>query len=226
MSKEDIFSDSFPESVRMSWEEVEGLVWDVFTAIRHSDYDPDVIVGVARGGLVPARILVDYLQKKYICTLQMGHWNGDTRLSDKPSLIYPLPEMNFLDKKVLVVDDISDEGQTMEEVRAYLEPRVLDIKTCVLVSKHDSRFTADFCPRVLYDDWRWILFPWSMHEDLVVFTEKVLQLTGGVVIEDIIRILEDAMNMEIATREIEKVLVDMELSKEVRQTKDKVWTLI
>jgi len=112
----------------------------------------------------------------------------------------------------------------MNAVVNYLSSKVGDIKTAVLVSKKDSRFKADFCPRVM-DDWRWVLFPWSKHEDLVIFTEKALQITGGATIEEIIGILEDSMNLEIATRDIEKALSDMSISGEIEE-RDGAWHLL
>jgi phosphoribosylaminoimidazole (AIR) synthetase len=71
-----------------------------------------------------------------------------------------------------------------------------------------------------------VLFPWSKHEDLLAFTEKVLQITGGATIEEIIRILEESMSVEIVSREIEKVLFDMQQAGEVTEGEDRVWTLI
>ena len=217
--------NTFPQAIRLSWEDIEDLLWEIFISLRTDGYNPDVVVGVARGGLAPARILVDYLQNKYICTFQMGHWIGGTKLSEKPSLVFPLPEVDLSDKKVLVVDDVSDEGGTMEEVANYLAGKVGDIRTSVLVSKADSKFMADYCPKIM-KQWRWVLFPWSKHEDLLSFTEKVLQLTGGAAIEDIVRILEDSMSVEIVTSEIEKVLRDMQLAGEITEDAQKVWTLI
>lgn len=214
----------FPKAINITWDDLENLVWDVFLKLNETGYDPDVIIAVARGGLVPARILLDYLQKKHICTFQMGHLTGDMTITEKPVLIYPLPEVNLTDKKVLVVDDVSDEGMTMKAVVDYLSSKVGDIKTAVLVSKKDSRFKADFCPKVM-DDWRWVLFPWSKHEDLVIFTEKALQMTGGATIEEIIGILEDSMNLEIATRDIEKALLDMSISGEIEE-RDGAWYLL
>ncbi len=216
---------TFPESVRFSWEDVEELLWEVFIELRSSGYHPDVVIGVSRGGLAPARILTDYLQSKYICTFQMGHWGEDTSLRERPAIVFPLPEVDLSRKKVLVVDDVSDEGGTMEEVVRYLSPKVGEIRTAVLVSKADSRFQADYCPKIM-TKWRWVLFPWSKHEDLLAFTEKVLQITGGATIEEIIRILEESMSVEIVSREIEKVLFDMQQAGEVTEGEDRVWTLI
>lgn len=214
----------FPKATNITWDDLENLVWDVYLNLNETGYDPDVIIAVARGGLVPARILLDYLQKKHICTFQMGHLTGDMTITEKPVLIYPLPEVNLIDKKVLVVDDVSDEGMTMKAVVNYLSSKVGDIKTAVLVSKKDSKFKADFCPKVI-EDWRWVLFPWSKHEDLVIFTEKALQMTGGATIEEIIGILEDSMNLEIATRDIEKALSDMSISGEIEE-RDGAWYLL
>ncbi|MBN1635926.1 MAG: phosphoribosyltransferase [Deltaproteobacteria bacterium] len=225
MNQTDIYKNHFPKAIRLSWEEVEGLLWKIFVDLRSSGYIPDVVISVARGGLAPARILGDYLQQKYICTLQMGHWDKDAQLTESPVLIYPLPEVDLSKQKIVVVDDISDEGMTMEKVAEYLSTRVGDIRTAVLVSKTDSHFMADFCPKVI-DEWRWVFFPWSIHEDLVVFTEKVLQLTGGSTIEEIIRILEESMTVEFATDEIEKVLYDMYQAGEIAEDVNNTWSLI
>jgi uncharacterized protein len=215
----------FPKAIRLSWEEVEDLLWKTFLAMKNQGYNPDLLIGVARGGLVPARILMDYLQKKYICTFQMGHWDGESSLSENPRIIFPLPEIDLSGKKVLVVDDISDEGGTMAEVVTYLKPKVKDIKIAVLVSKADSRLKADFCPMMM-GEWSWVMFPWSKHEDLLSFTEKVLSLTSGASVEEIIRILQDSMGVEIARHEIEQVLSDMQLAREVNEDSHKIWTLI
>jgi len=220
-----ILKNKFPKATRLSWEDVEDLVWDIFMSLSSAPYDPDVIIGVARGGLAPARILADYLQEKYVCTIQMGHWDNKKGLTEKSFLIYPLPDIDFQDKRVLVVDDICDEGDTMVEVERYLTDKVGDIKIAVLVRKSDSQFIPNYCPKVM-EEWRWVFFPWSKHEDLVAFVEKVLQLTGGATIEEIIRILEYSMGVEFAIPEIEKVLFDMKLSEEIIEDANKVWTLI
>lgn len=225
MDDMNVYKKHFPQAIRISWEEVEDLIWKICLDLRSSDYDPDVVIGVARGGLAPARILVDYLHKKYICTFQMGHWEGDTALTVKPKIIFPLPEVDLTTKKVLVVDDVSDEGGTMEGVVSYLKPRVGDIRTAVLVSKADSRYQADYCASTM-EEWRWVLLPWSKHEDLLAFTEKVLQLTGGATMEEIIRVLEEALTVDIALHEIEKVLHDMHQAREITEDPHKVWTLI
>jgi len=225
MTEKMSFKKTFPEAIRLSWDDVDELLWETFISLRTSGFNPDVVIGVARGGLAPARILVDYLQNKYICTFQMGHWVEGKVLSERPTIVFPLPEVDLTDKKVLVVDDVSDEGGTMSEVVQYLSKRVGDIKTAVLINKADSHFKTDYCPRVM-KKWRWVIFPWSKHEDLLAFTEKVLQLTGGVAIEDIIRILEESMSVEIMTQEIERVLLDMKLAGEVTEDKNKIWTLI
>ncbi len=219
------YVNKFPQSMRLSWEDVNEMVWDVACRLKEDGYDPDVIIAVARGGLVPARILADYLQKKYICTLQMAHWSDDDELTDDPNLVYPLPEIDLSGKKVLVVDDISDEGRTMQKVYGYIKDKVSEIRTFDLVTKPKSVTVANYCPRVL-DDWRWVFFPWSIHEDLLVFTEKVLQISGGATIEEIIRILGETTGVEVSISEISKVLQEMQLDGEVKEGDARQWMLI
>ncbi|HOM29549.1 MAG TPA: phosphoribosyltransferase [Deltaproteobacteria bacterium] len=215
----------FPKALRLSWNEVEGLLWDMAGSIRRDGYDPEVIIAVARGGLVPARILADYLQKKYLCTFQMGHWHDDATLEDAPRIVFPMPEVDLSDKRVLVVDDVSDEGCTMEGVVAYLRGKVESIRTAVVVSKAQPRLRADYSAMTI-DEWRWVFFPWSLHEDLLSFTEQVLNATGGATAEDIVRILGESMSVDIARHEIERVLADMQRSGEVKEDGNRVWTLI
>ena len=54
----------------------------------------------------------------------------------------------------------------------------------------------------------------------------VLQITGGATVEEIIRILEESMSVEIVSQEIEKVLFDMQQAGEVAEGENRVWTLI
>ena len=81
----------FPRAVRLSWEEVEEFLWNIALEIKKDGYDPDTIVAVARGGLVPGRILADLLQKKNVCSFQMGHWEDDATLSVKIKWVMSRP---------------------------------------------------------------------------------------------------------------------------------------
>jgi hypoxanthine phosphoribosyltransferase len=221
----DKMKSKFPEAIRLSWEDAEDLIWQMSESIVHAKYDPDVIIGISRGGLVPGRILADYLQKKYLCTIQMGHWDESKGFTDNSHLVYPLPDINLKNKKVLVVDDVCDVGDTMIGVEKYLTPRVGNLKVAILARKADSKYTPSYCPMVL-EEWRWIFFPWSTHEDLLAFVEKVLRVTGGATIEEIIRILEYSMDVEFAIPEIERALLDMKNSGEIVVDKRKKWRLV
>ncbi len=219
------FRNKFPKAISLCWDEIDSMVWQVFTDLKSSDFDPDIIIAIARGGLAPSRILMDYMQKKYVCSIQMGHWNSDSELAETPHLVYPLPDVDLHDKRVLLVDDVCDEGRTLKFARDYLAERALEVRTMVLVSKAESHVQPDFCPAVM-DDWGWVLFPWSKHEDLLTFTEKALQLAGSATIEEIIRILQEAMDVEIATSDIEKVLVDMKDAGEIIEGTAREWKLV
>ncbi len=75
--------------------------------------------------------------------------------------------MNLTGRRVLVVDDVSDTGDTFEVALSHLrencEPAA--IGTAVLLHKTTSRFEPDFWGARLRT-WRWIIFPWARTEDL------------------------------------------------------------
>ena len=221
----ELFEKKFPKGIRLCWEEIERDLWEMYTSIISSGFDPDVIIGVARGGLVPARLLLDYFHKKYICTVQMGHWEKGSDFSEQPVMVYPLPEVDLTRQQVLVVDDICDEGHTMGLVMEYLEDKVKELRSSVLICKSESSFIPDYCARRL-EEWCWVFLPWSQHEDLISFVERILQVTGGAKVEDIIRILEHSMHIEIGLPEVERVLFDMKHAGEVSEGSDRIWTLI
>lgn len=67
------------ECERMSWELFADLSERVATKIRLSSYQPDIIVGLARGGWTLARVLCDYLGVKDLVSLKVEHWGITAR---------------------------------------------------------------------------------------------------------------------------------------------------
>jgi len=74
---------------------------------------------------------------------------------------------------VLVIDDVTDTGKTLEVAITYLKgcnPK--EIRTAVLRYKISSTFCPDYYASREHE-WRWIIYPWAVHEDLTEFIEKV-----------------------------------------------------
>lgn len=127
--------------------------------IADSDFTPDILLGIARGGLVPAGALAYALDCKNLFTISVEFYTGvDARL-DVPVMLPPFLDARDLDAaKVLVVDDVADTGRTLELVHEFCAGHVAEVRTAVLYEKPRSIIKGDFTWR--HTD-RWINFPWS-----------------------------------------------------------------
>jgi hypoxanthine phosphoribosyltransferase len=151
----------------MSTEEREILTWDQFgdasrelaQTITNDGFVPDVVVAIARGGLLLAGSISYALGVKSCGALNVEFYTGvGTRLPD-PVLLPPmLDEISLRDKKVLLVDDVSDSGRTLAMVVQLLSGTGAEVRTVVLYTKPGTVQEAHYT-------WRrtplWITFPWS-----------------------------------------------------------------
>lgn len=123
-----------------------------------SGWSPDCLVGVKRGGLVPATLLSHYMNVPMFvssCRLRDGRNEVDLLEVDQ----------SFKNKRILVVDDICDEGHTLEKLSCALrELEICDFKTCSLFFNIRQNFAVDFKARKIdrFKDNSWIVFPWEI----------------------------------------------------------------
>jgi uncharacterized protein len=157
----------------LSWEAVARDTKRLSHAIRQSGYMPDIIVAVTRGGLIPARIVSDYLHIKDIATIKVEHWGIAATPDEKAILKFPL-NADIKKKKVLLVDDITDTGDTLEISVPYLmgfDPE--EIRSATLLHKTTSHIVPEYFVRKI-GRWRWIIFPWHVWEDLTLFIKEIM----------------------------------------------------
>jgi hypoxanthine phosphoribosyltransferase len=133
--------------------------------VADSDFEPDILLGIARGGLVPAGALAYALDCKNLFTISVEFYTGvDTRL-DVPVMLPPFLDARDLDQaRVLIVDDVADTGRTLELVHQFCSGHVAEARTAVLYEKPQSIIRADFAWRRTD---RWVNFPWSTQEPVV-----------------------------------------------------------
>ncbi|KKG16737.1 xanthine-guanine phosphoribosyltransferase [Methanosarcina sp. 2.H.T.1A.6] len=119
-------------------------------------------------------------------------------------------------KKVLIIDDVTDTGETLDLSVDYVQSlRPAEIKTAVLQHKTCSSFTPDFYGQKVIR-WRWIIYPWARYEDLAGFAEKIL----GDRTLDISRLtaeFKDRYEIEIEEKELLEILDDLAERKEVER---------
>lgn len=145
----------------------EILDWELFgTASRalaqtvvDSGFEPDLVVAVARGGLLPGGAISYALGTKAVGTLNVEFYTGvDERLPD-PVVLPPLLDTDSLaGLRLLVVDDVADTGETLALVQRLMTAHCAEARTAVLYAKPHSIVNPDYVWRRTD---RWITFPWS-----------------------------------------------------------------
>ncbi len=145
----------------------EVLDWPVFgeatrdlaQAVVDSGFAADVVVAVARGGLLPGGALAYALGTKGVGTLNVEFYTGvDTRLPE-PQVLPPLLDVDALHgMRALVVDDVADTGETLALVQRLVAEHCVEARTAVLYAKSRSVVDPDYVWRRTD---RWITFPWS-----------------------------------------------------------------
>jgi hypoxanthine phosphoribosyltransferase len=142
------------KEIYYTWEEFNQDIFLLVNQIYLSDWIPDYIAGVKRGGLVPAVKLSHILNKPLtIISCQLR--------DDNSSLFFfeDLPK----NKKILVVDDICDNGDTFKKISQELN-EYKELKFCSLYHNIRQSFLSDYKARKIdrEKDNRWVIFPWEV----------------------------------------------------------------
>ncbi len=158
-----------PERVEfVSWQTIQRLARELAERIRAAHYQPDLVVAIARGGYVPARLLCDLLGIYDLVSLRISHYRSGAVRAEEAQIATPLG-LDVHSRKILLVDDISDTGDTLQLALNYLRAEhPADIKTAVLHHKTVASLTPDFYAQRIVR-WRWITYPWAAVEDLCGF---------------------------------------------------------
>jgi hypoxanthine phosphoribosyltransferase len=193
-------SDKFECEV-MSWDSFQRLAAETARKIVESGYEPDFMVGLARGGWVLSRVLCDFLGIKDLVSLKVEHWGVTATPDGKARIKYPF-DVDLTGRRVLMVDDITDTGESMIVAIEYvksLNPR--EVKTAALQHITGSEFTPDY-----YGDeisWRWVIFPWNYIEDMCNIIQKMED--AGVSIAETKERLRSDHKIEIDQGEIDRI---------------------
>jgi hypoxanthine phosphoribosyltransferase len=145
--------------VWMTWDDLGAAADDLAGQIRASDFRPDAVLALARGGLPLAGTLAYALGVKSMATLNVEFYTGVEERLEEPLLLPPVPDLALLRaERLLVVDDVADTGRTLALAAEFCAEHGPEIRTAVLYEKPHSVIRSDFVWRRTD---RWINFPWS-----------------------------------------------------------------
>lgn len=144
----------------VNWMEIHRALVDLSKSIR-ADFSPDVMIAIAKGGLVPGRILLDILDIRDLGIVEVKFYKSIGSTIEKPYITFTaIPPLEG--KRVLVVDDITDSGRTLQVIAELLSKfRYEKIKYAVLYYKPWSSFKPDYYHDMVTE---WIVFPWEVCE--------------------------------------------------------------
>ncbi len=149
----------------VTWHKIYGLARRIAAQLRSADFQPELIVAIARGGYVPARLLCDLLDVYELTSIRITHYRDGAAAQPHAALASPL-SVAIQGRKVLVVDDVSDSGDTLQVALAHLRGfHPAQLKLAVLHHKTVSPLVPDFYGQKIRN-WRWIIYPWAAVEDL------------------------------------------------------------
>ena len=184
------------------WKVIYEMCENLGRKIDSSGFKPDVIVAIARGGWVPARILCDLLDVRELYSVKAEHW-GRVATPGEAKLVQGL-NVDLTGKSILLVDDVTDTGETCLIVKDHLKHLgAKEVRIAVLDHKSTSKFVPDYFVSKM-ESWKWIVYPWSYYEDTRDFIEK--QELEGKDPKDIQRILEEKFDFKVDLRVIEYVV--------------------
>ena len=149
-----------PEREVMTWAELGAGARDLAEQIHRDDYRPDMVVAIARGGLLVAGAVGYALGVKNTFTMSVEFYTGIDERLDMPMILPPVPDfVDFSETRVLIADDVADTGATLALVKDFLADRVAETRCAVLYEKPRSTVRSEYVWRRTD---RWIDFPWSV----------------------------------------------------------------
>jgi uncharacterized protein len=148
-----------PPRERMSWADLGDAARELAASMVDDGYTPDLILGIARGGLLVAGALSYSLGVKNTFTMNVEFYTGVDERLPVPMILPPVPDLVDLHgSRMLIADDVADTGQTLALVKGFCAGQVGEVRTAVLYEKPRSIVSCDYV-------WRntdlWVEFPWS-----------------------------------------------------------------
>jgi len=143
----------------MSWQDLGDGTRELAERVHGDGYRPDIVLAIARGGLLVGGAIGYALGVKNTFTMNVEFYTGVDERLEMPMLLPPVPDLvDFAEQRVLIADDVADTGATLALVKDFCEGKVAEVRCAVLYEKSRSTVACEYVWRRTD---RWIVFPWS-----------------------------------------------------------------
>ncbi|MEM0321022.1 MAG: phosphoribosyltransferase [Thermoprotei archaeon] len=145
-----------------NWNLIYDGLTNVALKLKNGGEEFDAIVGIARGGWIPARILSDFLGVKRLISMQVSSYKDLTKNEVKSWDVY---QPAASERRVLIVDDVADTGSSLIKIKNELADRGVVCKTATIYVKPWANYRPDYYYKEVTE---WIVFPWEVVETVGV----------------------------------------------------------
>jgi len=164
-----------------SWQQLQAAIFALSQEIKQKNQHEkpfDVIVAIASGSFPYAVMLQDFLEVDELLSIGIQTYSGINETGD--ARFFQEISENIDGKKVLLFDDVTDSGKTMELALEYLETKgVTDVTTATLFHKPHSSYIPDYH---VNQTTAWIIFPQDIWESMRIlhirWSEKKVNTTA------------------------------------------------
>ena len=186
----------------VSWAEIQRLCLRLALLIKHSGYQPDIVVTIGRGGYVPARLVCDYLDIMALTSIKIEHYLSGSTKQQEAIIRYPLA-VEIKCQRVLLIDDVNDSGDTLKVAAEHLQSfGPAEIRTAVMHNKVVTDFPVDYQAKKIIK-WRWLIYPWAMKEDICDFINRLSPKPKT--LDKIQKQLLDEFDIKISQRQLKDI---------------------
>lgn len=150
----------------LTWDGLGSAARDLARQVLASGFTPNIIIAVARGGMIPAGAMTYALGVKLTDAINVEFYTDVNETLPDPILLAPqLDTASIADQKLLVVDDVADSGRTLALVLKLLRGFGADVRSAVLYAKPSTVVAPDYVWK--HTD-EWIVFPWSAEPPVAI----------------------------------------------------------
>jgi hypoxanthine phosphoribosyltransferase len=131
------------------------------------DYDPEIIVGIARAGVIPGAVIASMLRLDFY-SMNISRREGDETVRERPAVLSAAPPQ-VRGRRVLIVDEITTSGDTLRlALAAVRDAHPAEVRTATSFAR-STGYQPDYTALAIDAN---VIFPWDRKvfdgEDFVV----------------------------------------------------------
>lgn len=152
---------------KVSWTDIETYVNNLALVLNR--YQWDGIIGVSRGGLIPAVMLSNKLDIKFLGSIEAVTYDEPGKINEKGTRLGPLVNIpkELKEDRIIIVDDILETGSTAKALYEHYP----DAYYLFMGKRQDTNLgrLQKYYYSATWEHNKWLTFPWEPEPEKVPF---------------------------------------------------------